>query len=228
MWQGLDAFATNEFAAALEAGAATIEDLRSFVLVHKVVFMTESIAGKNEKARQRMFAQRAAIWMASDRGGRERLMLEYVKRAVQLLYEREIRRRQALGTPQAGGRGGEGESEEERRRKDEKVRRRVRDMEQRGGMKQIVSLLTGQVVVAPDTGDVSEGAGDVLRRGARAARRWAGAERRREWGRVRVPCQAGDASADAGGVHEGQLGSRRRPPRGRAGPPQAVPANGDR
>jgi hypothetical protein len=151
MWQGLDAFATNEFAAALEAGAATIEDLRSFVLVHKVVFMTESIAGKNEKARQRMFAQRAAIWMASDRGGRERLMLEYVKRAVQLLYEREIRRRQALGTPQAGGRGGEGESEEERRRKDERVRRRVRDMEQRGGMKQIVSLLTGQVVVAPDT-----------------------------------------------------------------------------
>ena len=92
MWQGLDAFATNEFAAALEAGAATIEDLRSFVLVHKVVFMTESIAGKNEKARQRMFAQRAAIWMANDRGGRERLMLEYVKRAVQLLYEREIRR----------------------------------------------------------------------------------------------------------------------------------------
>ena len=55
-------------------------------------------------------------------------MLEYVKRAVQVLYEREIRRRQALGTPQAGGRGGEGESEEERRRKDERVRRRVRDM----------------------------------------------------------------------------------------------------
>ena len=70
MWQGLDAFATNEFAAALEAGAATIEDLRSFVLVHKVVFMTESIAGKNEKARQRMFAQRAAIgWQTTGAGG---------------------------------------------------------------------------------------------------------------------------------------------------------------
>ena len=119
MWQGLDAFATNEFAAALEAGAATIEDLRSFVLVHKVVFMTESIAGKNEKARQRMFAQRAAIWMANNRRGRERLMLEYVKRAVQLLYEREIRRRQALDTTQAGDRAARARA---RRRGGERMR----------------------------------------------------------------------------------------------------------
>ncbi len=106
MWQGLDAFATNEFAAALEGGAATIDDLRSFVLVHTVLFRTESIAGRNEKVRQRMFAQRAAIWMARDSSGRERLTLAYVKRAVQLLYEREM-----LGTPQAGDRGGEGQSE---------------------------------------------------------------------------------------------------------------------
>ena len=151
LWEQLDTFATNEFAKGLENGSADFVALRDYVLVHKAVFLTESIAGKNEGARLKMFAQRASAWMADDGSGRERVLLQYVNRATQLLYEREMRRRQGSATALARSVGeGTTEAEVERMAQDRLIKR-IRDLEDRQGLKKIVSLLTSKVMIAPDT-----------------------------------------------------------------------------
>ena len=151
LWEQLDTFATNEFAKGLEDGSVDFEALRDYVLVHKAVFLTESIAGKNEGARLKMFTQRASAWMASDGSGRERLLLQYVNRATQLLYEREMRRRQGSATALARSAEDDTTETEVERRAQDRLGKQIRDLEDRQGLKKIVSLLTAQVVMAPDT-----------------------------------------------------------------------------